>query len=477
MGDRPLWQLSAFELAERIANRTVSCVDAVSAALERMNQTNPALNAIVDDLSAQAMEEAHRLDRRMKVSGPVGALHGLPITIKQNTDQAGRSTPNGVAAFKDSIAPEDAPIVRNFRNAGAIIIGRTNTPEFSFRATTANELYGRTLNPWNSWATAGGSSGGAASAVMSGMCALSHGNDLSGSLRFPAAATGATSIKPGFGRTPAYNSSARSERGILSQIMVVQGLIAREVRDLRLAMNALIQYDPHDPWMVRHPFEGEQPERPIQVAFTRETFEFELHPAVSAALETARNALTEAGYAVTEVTLPNLREVSEEMWRTLLGEVDIVLGQDIAAYGSETFKSVYRNYLEIFHPYRGEELIAAMARRSHHVRQWQLFLQQYPLILTPFMPHPTLEWDRDAQGRDGVMDMQGAAIYAGAVNYLGLPAGNVPAHYNEGLPIGVQIIGRRFREDLIIDACEEIQTRVGVMAEKLFARSSQNGSS
>ncbi|MEM6464511.1 MAG: amidase [Pseudomonadota bacterium] len=468
--DRPLWQLSASSIAALIADGTVSSAEVTRAAIDRMKQVNPALNAIVDALCEEAIKEANELDCQMARSGPVGPLHGVPITIKQNTDQAGRATPNGVTAFKDNIASEDSPIVCNFKRAGAVIIGRTNTPEFSFRATTANALYGRTLNPWNDWATAGGSSGGAASAVMSGMCALSHGNDLSGSLRFPAAAAGAASIKPGLGRTPAYNSSASVERGILSQIMVVQGVIAREVRDLRLAMGTLIQYDPHDPWMVKQTSEGESLERPIKVAFTRDTFEFDLHPAVETALETARYALTEAGYAVTETTLPDIRKVSEEMWRALLGEVNILLGPDIEAYGSETFKSVYANYLELFRPYHGEALIAAMARRSHHVRAWQLFLQEFPLVLTPFMPHPTLAWDRDAQGKDGVMEMQGASIYAGAINYLGLPAGCVPARFNEGLPIGIQIIGRRFREDLIIDACEAIEKRVGVMAEKLFER-------
>ncbi len=470
MPDRPLWQLSATELSARIADGSVSSLEAVRSAIDRMREKNPSLNAVVDDLSDDALEEAEELDRLFAQAGPVGELHGVPVTIKENTDQKGRPTPNGVVAYKDVIAPDDAPIVRSLKTAGAIIIGRTNTPEFSFRATTVNELHGRTYNPWNDWATSGGSSGGASSAVMSGMCALAQGNDLAGSLRFPAAATGAATIKPGFGRTATYNPSATAEFGMLTQVALMQGVIAREVRDLRLAMNALIRYDPHDPWMVTMPFAGEPLEGPIKVAFTKNTFEFALHPAVERALDTARDALSDAGYAITETDPPDLREVAREMWRAVLGEVDALEGADIRTHGSETFKGVYQDYFKVFEPYRGDELLRAMARRSHYVREWLLFLQDYPLVLTPFMPVPTLAWDRDAQGPEGAREMLGEAIYSGSINYLGLPAGNVPANYNDGLPVGVQIVGRRFREDLILDACEAIELRVGVMANRLFER-------
>src|SRR5206468_12595927 len=131
--------------------------------------------------------------------------------------------------------------------AGAIIIGRTNTPEFSFRGTTVNELHGRTFNPWNDTASAGGSSGGAAAGVMMGYGPIAHGNDIGGSLRFPAYACGAATVKPGLGRVPAYNPSAGAERGKLAQVMCVQGEISREVRNVRMAMSALVGYDAGEP--------------------------------------------------------------------------------------------------------------------------------------------------------------------------------------------------------------------------------------
>jgi amidase len=469
MTDRPLWQLSACDLAEAIAKKQISSVAAVTAAVERMRATNPKLNAVVDDLSEAALAEAAERDRIMAASGPIGPLHGVPVTIKENIDQKGYATPNGVVAFKDIIAPDDSPVARNLKEAGAVVVGRTNTPEFSFRLTTDNELHGRTFNPWNDWASSGGSSGGASSAVMAGMCAIAHGNDIGGSLRYPATCTGSVTVKPGLGRVPAYNPSASAERGLLAQIMSVQGAICREVRDVRLAMRTLIGYDPHDPWQVPMPFDGPAQEGRIKVAFTRASFEFDLDPAVAKALETARDALTDAGYEVVETDPPMMREVATEGARCLFGEVKALLEADVRKYGSATINAIFDEYFSYFEPYEGKNFLLGLAKRSYYVRQWLLFLEQYPLVLTPLLLTPTYAWDADTKGAEGA-GVLGGGIYVLSMNFLGLPAGTVPASYNDGLPIGVQIVGRRFREDMILDACEAIEGRVGVMAEKLFAR-------
>ncbi|MCP4318232.1 MAG: amidase family protein [Hyphomicrobiales bacterium] len=470
MTDRPLWQLSACEIADAIAAGETTSKEAVTAAVERMRERNGAINAVVDEFGNDAIAEAESIDKNMARSGPVGPLHGVPITIKENIDQKGKATPNGVTAFKDVIAPDDSPVVISFKRAGAIVIGRTNTPEFSFRATTDNELHGRTFNPWNDWASAGGSSGGAAAAVMSGMGALAHGNDIAGSLRFPPAATGSTSVKPSLGRVPAYNPSAPAERGLLAQLMSVQGVIGREVRDVRLAMRQLVRPDPRDPWMVPVPFDGEALERPIKVAFTKNSFEFPLHAAVDKALDTARAALGDAGYEVVEVEPPLVREIASEAGKCLFGEVGALMGNDVEKYGSETIKEIFKDYFEFFGMYEGAELIRGFSRRTHYAREWSLFLEQYPLVLTPFLPHPTYRWDRDTEGLEGIVEVLGSAVYGYSMNFLGLPAGNIAANYNDGLPVGVQIIGRRFREDLILDACEAVEQRVGIMAHRLFER-------
>lgn len=470
MSEFPLWQLSACDLAAKIAAGEVSSTDAVTQTVERMRAVNPKLNAVVDDLGDEAIAKARSHDEQMAKAGPIGPLHGVPVTIKENIDQTGRATPNGVEAYKDIIAPDDSPVVRNFKKAGAIVIGRTNTPEFSFRATTANELHGRTFSPWNDWASSGGSSGGASSAVMAGMGSIAHGNDIGGSLRYPAAATGSATVKPGLGRVPAWNPSQTAERGLLAQIMSVQGVIAREVKDVRAGMRALVEYDPHDPWMVPMGFDGPALGGKPKVAFTKNMYEFELHPAVEQALDTARDCLVDAGYEVVEADMPDLRECARDGVRALFGEVKVMLGDEIIKHGSDTLKKIFADYYEVFDPHEGKDLLLAMARRNHYHRQFNLMFQDYPLVLTPFLPAPTYEWDRDAQGIEGVRETLEAGIYSIAFNYTGLPGGIIAANYNDGLPVGVQIVGPRFREDLILDACEEIESRVGIMARQLFAR-------
>jgi amidase len=403
-----------------------------------------------------------------------GALHGVPVTIKINVDQKGQATSNGVVALKDAIAPEDAPLVKNLQDAGAVVIGRTNTPEFSFRADTDNPLFGRTHNPWGRHVSTGGSSGGASSAVMSGMGALAHGNDIGGSLRFPAAATGAVTVKPGLGRVPAWNPSQKAERGMLAQSMSVQGLIVREARDLHAAMPVMIAADPRDPFHVPLAWRGEKLDGPIRVGFTREVHDAELHPEVAGALDDARAALTDAGYAVEEIDPPALRETALEGYRALMTEVKHLMGPDIAAMGSETIRTLFDRYFQHFPPYEMTEYLQVIAKRTHHARRWSELLATHPLVLTPFLPAPFFAPDRDIEGDEGLRDSLGSGHWSFSMNYLGLPAGNMPARLAElpqgPVPVSVQIVGRRWREDLVVDAMEAIEARLGRLCDKLWAR-------
>ncbi len=464
--NRPMWQWSACDTAQAVRAGAASCEDVVGAAVERMRATNGKINAVVEDLGDAALQSAQAQDTAGAADDQ--PMFGVPVTIKENIDQKGHSTPNGVAALAEALAPGDSPVVTNFKNAGAVPIGRTNTPEFSFRATTVNELHGRTYSPWNDWASAGGSSGGAAAAVMMGYGSVAHGNDIGGSLRFPAYACGGATVKPGLGRVPAYNPSAPAERGPLAQMMSVQGVIAREVRDVRLAMETLVSYDPHDPWMVPAPFNGPDLGGLPKVGFSRESYGQEVHPAVSAALDTARDCLQEAGYDVEEIETPNVQACGETGFRALMGEVKVFFEADIRKHGSADINSIFDDYFEMFPPFAGEELLKVMAERARFIREWTVLLSRYPLMLTPFMLTPTFKWDRDTEGQEGVHEVLGAAFYSFSMNFMGLPAGNVPANYNDGQPVGVQIVGQRFREDLILDACEAIEQRVGIMAHKLW---------
>ena len=474
MASEELWRLSAQDSVLRTRAGDVRAEELVAAAIARLDQVNPALNAVVVDTRTAALERARALDKARDGGASPGALFGLPVTIKINVDQAGEATSNGIAALKDVIAPDDAPIVRALQDAGAVVIGRTNTPEFSFRADTDNALHGRTRNPWGDHVSPGGSSGGAGSAVMAGIGALGHGNDIGGSLRFPAAANGAVTVKPGLGRVAAWNPSQTAERGMLAQAMSVQGLLCRAAADLHLAMPAAIAPDPRDPFHVPMPWRGPAIEGPIRVAFTRETYDFDLHPEVEAALLTAKEALEDAGYQVEEVETPSAREAGLAGYRTLLGEVRALMGPDIRAKGTAQIQDIFDTYFRSFDPFDGTQLLQMMAQRSHYAREWSLFLQDYPLVLTPFQPQPFFAPDRDTEGDDGVREVLGSAYWSYAMNFMGLPAGVMPARLADlprgPQPIPVQIVGQRWREDLVVDAMAEIEGRVGRMCDPLWAR-------
>lgn len=474
MTDRPLWQLSATEIATATRAGELTASAATEAAIARMEAVNPDLNAVVVPLADKARARAAELDRAVAAGGTPGPLHGVPVTIKINVDQAGEATSNGLPSLKDFIAPDDAPVVRNLLNAGAVVIGRTNTPEFSFRAETENPLFGQTWNPWGRHVSAGGSSGGAGSAVMAGIGALAHGNDIGGSLRFPAVANGAVTVKSGVGRVPAWNPGQKAERGMLAQAMSVQGLICRTAQDLDTAMPALIGPDPGDPFHVPLPWRGHEVTRPIRVAFTKEVFEFDLHEEVSDALDRAAEALRAAGYEVVEKTPPLVREAGRDGYAALMGEVIATFGDDIEASGSEKIRAVFDEYFRQFPPHQGNELLRAMARRTHYARAWSFFQQEYPLVLCPFQPQPFFAPGRDLEGAEGVREALGSAIWSYAMNFMGLPAGTVPTHVAElsqgPQPISVQIVGRRWREDLVVDALGAVEAACGQMAPDLWAR-------
>jgi amidase len=315
--DRALWQWDAVELAAAIRTRKISSREAVQAVLQRLDAVNPVLNAVTVLLADQALAAAERADAAPKRGEPLGPLHGVPVTVKENVDQTDQATANGVVAFKDVIAKVDSPPVANWKRAGAVIVGRTNTPAFSLRWHTDNDLRGRTYNPWARTRTPGGSSGGAAAAVAAGIGPLAHGNDLGGSIRYPAYCCGVAGIRPTLGRVPAYNATATEDRPIGHQVMSVQGPLARRVADVRLGLAAMATRDARDPWWAGAPLEGPALPRPLRVALTVDPGRQGVHRAVAAAVRAAGLALAEAGYAVDEVEPPSIDGVAAT-WATIV---------------------------------------------------------------------------------------------------------------------------------------------------------------
>lgn len=468
--DKPLWQWSACELADGIRAGACSATEALESVLGRVAACNPGLNAIVYPCFEDARREAREADAAAARGEFRGPLHGVPFTIKENVDVAGMPTPNGVSAFESVVAPADAPLVRNLRDAGGILIGRTTAPEFSMRATTESPLHGRTRNPWHPEASPGGSSGGAGAAAAAGMGPLHHGNDIGGSLRFPAFANGVCTLKPTNGRVPVYNPSASAERGLLAQLMSVQGAICREVGDVRLATLVMMRGDPHDPWWVPVPFEGAPLPAPLRVAVTRNAHGYPMHPGITALVDRAAAALERVGYAVEEVEPPPITEPAAGWMSVALAEIRATLDPLARQHGSERVQQIFDWYYRMGKVAEGPAYLAGLAARTRMTRAWNVFLEAHPLVLTPFLMRPTYDWDYDAQGFEQTRDLFDAAIYSYGINYLSLPAGVLPVGLVEGLPAGVQIVGRRYREDLILDAMEAVEREVGTLHQVLWAR-------
>jgi amidase len=234
-----LWRRSASELATIIAKKEVSAGEVVDAHLERIDAVNSKVNAVVRVLTKQARSAAAEADRKVASGEPLGPLHGVPFTVKENIDIAGLPTTWGVPALSKAVVPLDAPVVERVRAAGGIPIGRTNLPDMGLRMHTDSSLYGLTRNPWNLSRTAGGSSGGEAVAIATGMSPLGLVNDLGGSLRNPATACGIASIRPSAGRVPDAGFVPNQDRLLALQLMHVQGPMARRVADVRLGLQVL----------------------------------------------------------------------------------------------------------------------------------------------------------------------------------------------------------------------------------------------
>jgi amidase len=465
-----LWKLGAVELASRIQHREIKPSEAVESVLARVEARNPELNAITVDLADAARAAALAADEAVVSGAELGPLHGVPVTIKENVDQAGLANPNGVPAFADLIATEDAPLVRNLTEAGAIVIGRTNVPEFSMRGTTDNPLRGRTRNPWGDPISPGGSSGGAGSACAAGMGPLHHGNDIGGSLRFPAMANGVTTVKPTSNRIPVHNGTAVAERGPLAQVMSVQGIIARHAADVRAATRVMARPDPRDPLCPPVPFDGRRLPDPITVAVTTESAGYDLHPGIAELVERAARQLADAGYRVVRADPPPIIEAARGWFSTFSTEMKSALAPAIEAYGSPVIKDIFGWYFDISDLRDLDGYIAGFADRTRLMRDWSLFLDQHPLVITPFLMRPMYDHDYDARGLAEVTDLFDAARYSTGINYLGLPAGVIGMDLVDDRPAAVQIVGRRYREDMICDALAAIEARNGVLVHRLWER-------
>lgn len=461
----PLWQWEASRLAGAIAAREVSAREAVDACLDRSEAVHAQLNAVTVDLSTEARAHAERADAAVARGDRLAPLHGVPVVIKENVDQAGCATTNGTLAYRDLQAAVDSPVVANLKAAGAIVIGRTNTPGFSFRLDTENELRGRTSNPWSATHTPGGSSGGAAVAVASGCAPISHGNDIAGSIRFPAYACGVVGLRPSFGRVPAFNPTAPAERSVSTQLLSVQGPFARSVRDVRLALTAMAARDARDPWWVPAPLEGSPPAHPRRVAVVSDPQALggeRLHPSVAEAMARAAGWLADAGYEIVDTPTPGFTRAMELWFAMQMPEIRAFLWPAIEQHGDAGIRRAMGLMLDAHPASDGLPYMKALAERARVVRDWQRFFDDVPIVLAPVCTQPVYVRGFDLESVDRTRQFWRECLTLTAVPVLGIPGLAVPTGVVDGLPTGVTILAARFREDLCFAAGEAIEARAGM---------------
>ena len=441
--------LTATALAALIRTRQLSAVEATRATLDRIDRLNPGLNAIVQRRDDQALRDAAGLDAALARGEDPGPLAGVPVTVKVNIDQQGFATTNGLRIQQGLIATGDSPPVANLRRAGAVIVGRTNTPAFSLRWFTRNSLHGATKNPAFPALTPGGSSGGAASAVAAGLGPLAHGTDIAGSIRYPAYACGIHGLRPGLGRVPAFNATA-GDRLIGGQLMAVSGPLARSAADLRLGLQALSQPDPRDPWWT--------PATPApyrkRAALALAPDGLQTDPAIQAALTEAAGTLEANGWEIGTPTLPPFREAMELQLTLWLAEFALGGAEAIAREGDPDASFVHAQLTKLAPAPTLEGFMRALQSRARLARLWRGFFADWPVLLTPVsgaLPFPD---HYDTSSPDAFAKVIEAQMPQIAPPFMGLPGLAVTTSRTETQPIGIQVLVDRGREEILLDLAD-----------------------
>ncbi|MGW1377919.1 amidase [Streptomyces sp. NPDC002446] len=458
-----LWKMTARAQAAAVRAGEVSAVELVDAHLERIAEVNPAVNAVTQLLAERARAEAAEVDRRRAAGAGLGPLAGVPFTVKESTAIEGVPTTYGAERFRDHVARADAPPVARLRAAGGIPVGHSNLPTLILAGIhTRSELFGDTANPWSSAVTPGGTSGGDGAAVASGMAALGLGNDSGGSVRIPASFCGVAGLKPTYGRFAADHRIGPDDPALIAQILVVDGPLARTVDDLRLAYEVLSGADPRDPRAVPVPPYGERLARPVKVAMVTDPGGRGVHPVVRKALESAADALRDAGYQVDEVAdVPRLDDALEAYGRMTQTEFATTWPAVKPMLGKDGHRYIEWGMAK-YGPVELTEYLRLTGVRMGIQRDWAMFLDEYPLVLGPVFTDPPFAPGEEARDAQSHQRVQNAMRLCTATSFVGVPAVAVPTGVVDGLPYGVQLIGRSYREDLCLEAAEEVERRLGV---------------
>jgi amidase len=447
-----LWRLSATEMAALIRAKKVSAKEAATAALARLDAVNPKINAVVDHRPEDVLAQAAAVDAAIARGEDAGPLGGVPVTVKVNIDQEGFATTNGLKLQRDAIAKSNNPVIDNLRKSGAVILGRTNCPAFSYRWFTTNLIHGDTKNPRDPGITPGGSSGGAGAAVAAGIGHIAHGTDIAGSIRYPAYACGVHGLRPTMGRIAAFNA-ALPERPIGPQISAVSGPLARTIGDIRIALAAMSAKDYRDPWWVPAPLEG--PAMPKRVAMCLNPDGLDPVPEVKAAVADAGKRLARAGWIVEEIAnTPPLREAADLQTKLWLGDGYEAQLEMAEREGDPGALACLRGNRAKVHPF---DLSKTLTRRLTLTREWLAFFEKYAVLLMPVsgeLPFPDQLDRKDEASFARVWHAQLPQI---AIPLMGLPGLTVSTGLVGRVPVGVQLVSGRYREDLCLAAGEVIE--------------------
>ncbi|MFE1663634.1 amidase [Microbacterium sp. P02] len=453
-------QRTAADLVAAVSGRKISAVEVVEAHLRLIDRVNPDLNALTVVFSERARAEASALDDAIASGVPAGPLAGVPFSVKENIDLTWSATTNGWRGLADAVPSRDATIVRRMRAAGAVPIGRGNMPDFGMRWDTDNDLFGRTMNPWDRGRSPGGSSGGDAVAVATGMSAVGLGNDFGGSLRLPAYAVGICGLRPSRGRVPRAAVAGHPVALTLQQFSV-NGPLARTIDDLARVFDIIRGVDLDDP--VSADVVGLRADRvPRRAGVLRA--DTDMAPDVAAGLSRAAASLRSAGWDVIDVDAPRLEDAAA-IWRRLAC-TDMLISLDPEVLGlplGRSATSFLRVSTAAAQPYEtAHDYASAWAEVAAIASEWARLQRDVPVLLGPVSTARMGPPDYDLGGPHEATRAWHDIRLTVAVNLLGLPAVALPTGQGgDGMPTGVQLIGPMHGEEVVFAAARDLEAGVG----------------
>ncbi|MBI3477676.1 MAG: amidase [Acidobacteria bacterium] len=456
---------SASRLAIEIQAKSISPVEAAGVHLERIERLNPKLNAFVDWQPERILEQARAAEKAVMRGDELGPLHGVPLSIKSSIDVAGHRCEAGTRLRAGYVAAQDAPLVSRLRAAGAVILGVTNTPELLMAWETDNLLYGRTNNPWDLSRTAGGSSGGESAAIAAGLSAGGVGSDGGGSIREPAHFTGICGLKPTPGRIPSTGHFPKSG-GPFALIGVV-GPMARTVGDLKLLFDAMAGPDDGDPSSAPVPLRKihEAEFLTTSIGVFEDDGRTPVTPETRLAVRHAANLLLQSGFQVDSFRPEGLEE-SRQLWWSLFGTAGgMILGPMLRGRDSELSPLLrqFSSWTAAEPAHSGDSLLATWLGRDEIRGKILQQMRKYPVLLCPTAAIPAFRHgEREWQVEGKTVKYLDAWSYCEWFNLLGFPAAVVPmGKSSEGLPIGVQIVGRPWEEELVLAVAAKLEDARG----------------